>query len=93
MGFGSHGHSHHHHCDGHSQNKKILCCQLSEKARLLLMLGMTFSFFLVELVIGQITKSVALTTDAVHMLSDTIALVIGLISIIVSGFVSLTNVK
>jgi Co/Zn/Cd efflux system component len=97
MGFGSHGHSHgqshghshenHNHHHGHSHEKKSKfcgCCHLSEKFRLSSMLGMTFLFFLVELVIGQITKSVALTTDAFHMLSDTLALFIGLFSVIVS---------
>jgi zinc transporter 1 len=45
---------------------------------------MTLLFFLVELIAGQITKSIALTTDAFHMLSDALALIIGLFSIIVS---------
>jgi spore maturation protein SpmA len=48
------------------------------------MLAMTFFFFLVEIIAGQITKSISLTTDAFHMLSDALALCIGLFSIIVS---------
>jgi Co/Zn/Cd efflux system component len=92
MSFGSHGHSHihSHHNHGHD-HEKSKCCHLSEKFRLSSMLGMTFLFFIFELVIGQITKSVALTTDAFHMLSDTISLVIALISVIVSLFILKLN--
>jgi len=45
--------------------------------RLITMLSMTFSFFLVELITGHITKSLALVSDSYHMLSDVVALVVG----------------
>ena len=49
--------------------------------RFLAMLSLTFSFFIVELVVGNITNSLALVADAFHMLSDVIALIIGLLAI------------
>ncbi|CAF1398456.1 unnamed protein product, partial [Adineta ricciae] len=47
--------------------------------RLVSMMILTFSYFVVELVVGNITNSLALVADAFHMLSDLIALAIGLI--------------
>ena len=38
---------------------------------------MTGIFFVVELIVGIITRSVALLSDAVHMLSDLLSLIIG----------------
>jgi solute carrier family 30 (zinc transporter), member 1 len=49
--------------------------------RLLFMLSLTFSFFVVELVIGNITNSLALIADAFHMLSDVISFIIGLFAV------------
>lgn len=45
---------------------------------------MTFSFFLIELIVGQISHSISLTADSFHMLSDALALVIGLFTAIIS---------
>lgn len=99
MAKGSHGHSHggggkndhHHHGHGHSHGhndeegtKFCGCCHLSNRARLSIQLVMTFVFFFIELIVGQWTKSIALTTDSFHMLSDSLALVIGLVSVILS---------
>ena len=39
------------------------------------MLAMTAFFMLVELIVGNITNSMALVADSFHMLSDVIALV------------------
>ena len=44
---------------------------------LLSMLVLTGSFFLVEIVVGYITRSVALVADSFHMLSDVISLIVG----------------
>ena len=44
---------------------------------LLTMLVLTGSFFLVEIIVGYVTSSVALIADSFHMLSDVISLVIG----------------
>lgn len=60
------------------------CCYCSEEIRLLNMLFLVFIFFLVELIIGQMTNSISLTTDSFHMLSDALALLIGLFTVIVS---------
>ena len=39
------------------------------------MLAMTAFFMLVELIVGNLTNSMALVADSFHMLSDVIALV------------------
>ena len=49
--------------------------------RLLTMMVLTTSFFLVEIVTGYATKSVALIADSFHMLSDIIALIVGFTAI------------
>ena len=48
------------------------------------MLCMTFSFFIIELIVGQISHSISLTADSFHMLSDALALVIGLVTAVIS---------
>jgi len=58
--------------------KKSMC---GSKGRLLGMLGLTFSFMLVELVVGNLTNSMALVADSFHMLSDVIALAIAFVSV------------
>ena len=45
------------------------------------MFAMTTSFFLVELVVGYITNSMALVADSFHMLSDVLALIIAFLSV------------
>jgi zinc transporter 1 len=88
MGFGGHGglhgHSHDHHDHGHEHSKKGSSCSCSKTLRLSIMLSLTFTFFLVELIVGHITESLALTADSFHMLSDVIALCIGLFAVRVS---------
>ncbi|XP_063774325.1 proton-coupled zinc antiporter SLC30A1 isoform X2 [Pseudophryne corroboree] len=53
----------------------------SSRVRLLCMLGLTFVFFVVEVVVSRITGSLAMLSDSFHMLSDVIALVVGLIAV------------
>ena len=55
--------------------KMFSCTGCGSKARLLGMLAMTASFMLVELIVGNLTNSMALVADSFHMLSDVIALV------------------
>ena len=43
----------------------------------MLMIFLTSSFFLVELVVGYATNSMALVADSFHMLSDIISLFVG----------------
>ncbi|KAM4771865.1 proton-coupled zinc antiporter SLC30A1 [Rhinophrynus dorsalis] len=53
----------------------------SSRVRLLFMLALTFIFFVVEVVVSRITGSLAMLSDSFHMLSDVIALVVGLIAV------------
>lgn len=62
-----HNHSHSH---GHSSNKKVL----------LLSFIIITSYMLIEAIGGFITNSLALLSDAGHMLSDSISLVIALLA-------------
>ncbi|KAI4895798.1 hypothetical protein NFI96_004486 [Prochilodus magdalenae] len=44
------------------------------------MLSLTFGFFVVEVVVSQLTSSLAMLSDSFHMLSDVIALVVALVA-------------
>ncbi|XP_060557113.1 proton-coupled zinc antiporter SLC30A1-like [Ruditapes philippinarum] len=59
--------------------------------RLLTMLSMTSSFFLVEIIVGYITNSIALVADSFHMLSDVVALIVGFASVRISKWRSQKN--
>uniref|UniRef100_A0A914VUY8 Solute carrier family 30 member 1 n=1 Tax=Plectus sambesii TaxID=2011161 RepID=A0A914VUY8_9BILA len=48
----------------------------SKSFRLSVMLGMTFGYFLVEIIVGYVNNSMALVADSFHMLSDVLALCI-----------------
>ncbi|KMQ93296.1 zinc transporter 1, partial [Lasius niger] len=52
-----------------------------KKCRLLTMLWLTALFFLVEIVVGYVTNSMALIADSFHMLSDVAALVVAFLSV------------
>ncbi|WAR03222.1 ZRC1-like protein [Mya arenaria] len=56
----------------------------TKTCRLLTMLGLTASFFLVEIIVGYITNSIALVADSFHMLSDVVALIVGFASVRIS---------
>lgn len=45
------------------------------------MLALTGSFFIVELVVGNVTKSLSLVADSFHMLSDLASMIIGVVAI------------
>lgn len=91
----SHDHDHNHEYDnGHSHDKKQpekKKFRLTQTKSLVIMHILTGCFFVVELVIGHITKSNALVADAFHMLSDVISLVIALIAVQMSNKTSLRN--
>ena len=55
-----------------------------KSCRFAVMIFMTSTFFLVELITGYVTNSLALVSDSFHMLSDIIALVIGFLAMRVS---------
>lgn len=60
------------------------CCHrrlVGRRGRLLLMFSLTTAFFLVEIIVGYVTNSMALVADSFHMLSDVISLVIAFLSI------------
>ena len=56
-------------------------CKLSKTVSLSIIIAMTGSFFLVEMIVGHLTKSNSLVADAFHMLSDLLALIIGLTAV------------
>ena len=55
--------------------------QCSSSTKLVSMMVLTTSYMIVELVVGNLTNSMALVADSFHMLSDVIALVIAFISV------------
>jgi uncharacterized membrane protein len=57
-----------------------------KKCRLISMFWLTTFIFLVEIVVGYVTNSMALVADSFHMLSDVAALVIAFLSVKVSSF-------
>ncbi|CAF1259396.1 unnamed protein product [Adineta ricciae] len=67
--------------DAHRSKRRILH---TKTFRLVAMLSLTFGYFIVELVVGNITNSVALVADAFHMLSDVISLVIAIVAVRIS---------
>ncbi|QXE01348.1 cation diffusion facilitator family transporter [Terribacillus sp. DMT04] len=74
MGHGhvhDHAHGHHHH--GHNANKKAL----------LISFILTAGFMLLEAIGGFLTNSLALLSDAGHMLSDAVSLGVGLFAFII----------
>jgi zinc transporter 1 len=71
----NHNHDHHHH---HGKRQRFF---QTKTFRLLAMLSLTFTYFVVELIVGNLTKSVALVADAFHMLSDVISLIIGIVAV------------
>jgi zinc transporter 1 len=80
-----HGHNHHHNHDHHHEHDHGKRKFFQTKTfRLLAMLSLTLTYFVVELVVGNITNSVALVADAFHMLSDFISLIIGIIAVRIS---------
>ncbi|XP_046646955.1 zinc/cadmium resistance protein-like isoform X4 [Daphnia pulicaria] len=52
-----------------------------KKCRLLSMIALTTSFFVIELVVGYVTNSMALVADSFHMLSDVVSIVIAFLSV------------
>ncbi|CAF4227084.1 unnamed protein product [Rotaria sordida] len=73
-----HEHEHEHNHNHHRNKRRIL---RTKTCRLLSMLCLTFAYFVIELVVGNITNSVALVADSFHMLSDVISIIIGLVAV------------
>lgn len=45
------------------------------------MIGLTLSFFFVEIIVGYVTNSMALVADSFHMLSDVASIIIAFLSV------------
>src|ERR1700693_2546819 len=56
----------------------------SDQRRLLVILGVTSAYFATELVGGYLTGSLALLSDAAHMLTDIAALCLGMLTLWIS---------
>jgi hypothetical protein len=54
---------------------------LSRQTRIFLLLGIDSAFFVLELTVGILVKSLALYADAMHMLNDVLSLVVALYAI------------
>ncbi|CAF1009120.1 unnamed protein product [Brachionus calyciflorus] len=61
-----------------NRRKSPTKCRLTKTVLLIIVIALTSWFFLVELIVGYLTKSNALVADSFHMLSDIISLIIGL---------------
>lgn len=61
--------------------KKKMGKAAGNKTRLAAMFMLTFGFFLVEIIVGYITNSMALVADSFHMLSDVAALIVAFVSV------------
>ncbi len=70
------------HSHPHDGQKSLL--RASKGCRLSTVLILTIGFFFVELICGYILHSVAVAADAIHMLSDSGALIIAMVSVRVS---------
>ena len=57
------------------------CLQLSHRTSFISMIVLTLTFFLVEIVVGYATNSMALVADSFHMLSDVVSLFVGYIAL------------
>ncbi|XP_041355371.1 zinc/cadmium resistance protein-like [Gigantopelta aegis] len=64
---------------------------LTKSSRMISMIGLTFVFLLVEIITGYVTNSMALVTDSFHMISDFVALVVGLVCVRISKWPSKRN--
>jgi cobalt-zinc-cadmium efflux system protein len=72
------------HTHSHSHGGGKSCLHASKSCRLGTVLLLTIGFFFVELICGYILHSVAIVADAIHMLSDSGALIIAMVSVRVS---------
>ncbi len=76
-----HGHGHHHGHDGHNHGPTLATASAKHRRPLFISFLLIGSFFFVEAVAGFITNSLALLSDAGHMLTDVIGLGMALAAI------------
>lgn len=74
-----HDHSHHHHDHDHGHCHE-LAHGMHDSTKLKVMIVLNGIFFLAELITGFITHSLAMQSDAFHMLSDEAGLIVGLVA-------------
>jgi cobalt-zinc-cadmium efflux system protein len=74
-------HHDHNHRDNHSRRSEMVA---ADQRRLLSVLAVVVVYCAVEFIGGYISNSLALMTDAVHMLTDIAALTIGLLTLWIS---------
>src|SRR5271156_7146929 len=65
-------------------NRETRADARSDQRRLLVVLGVTSAYFATELLGGYLTGSLALLSDAVHMLTDIAALCLGMLTLWIS---------
>lgn len=53
------------------------CCKVSQRFSFYSMMFLTSSYFVVEIVVGYVTNSMAMVADSFHMLSDLLSLLVG----------------
>lgn len=76
----------HDHEHSHSRGGAKSCLRASKTCRLATVLLLTIGFFFVELICGYMLHSVAIVADAIHMLSDSGALIIAMVSVRVGHY-------
>ena len=69
----------HTHSHSHGGGKSFL--RASKTCRVGTVVLLTIGFFFVELICGYYLRSVAIAADAIHMLSDSGALIIAMVSV------------
>lgn len=58
--------------------------KLTHKQRLVATIGISFAFFVAEIVVAFMTKSLALLADAFHYMNDLIGFIVALVAVIIS---------
>ena len=59
----------------------MAAAKLSRRTSFVSMMVLTSSFFLVEIIVGYVTNSMALVADSFHMLSDVASLLVGFLAL------------
>jgi cobalt-zinc-cadmium efflux system protein len=84
--MGAHAHSHgssghdHDHAHGHAHDHGHSHAAAASRSRLTIVLGLSATYLVAEVVGGYLTNSLALLADAGHMLSDVASLVLALVA-------------
>ena len=79
-GFMGAGHQHHGHDHGHGGHSHVPT-EIRHERPLWIAFGLTLFFLLVEVIGGLLTNSLALLSDAAHMMTDVLALGISLFAV------------